>query len=79
MKQEIPHLKQVFYEKNNYSKSVINQVVEQVEAKHQTVTHSNSLLMDNFEQTSAINEEKKPFATTSLQRTNKWFLVKVGK
>ena len=71
MKQEIQHLKQVFYEKNDYSKCVINRVVEQVEAKHRTVTHSNGLLMHNLQQTSAINEEKKPFVITSLPRTKK--------
>ena len=49
---------QVFYEKNDYSKRVINQVVEQVEAKHGTVTHSNNLPMDDIEQPSATNEEK---------------------
>ena len=33
-KQEIQYLKQVLHEKNDYPKWVINQVVEQVEAKH---------------------------------------------
>ena len=49
-------MKQVFHEKNDYPKWVINQVVEQVEAKHQTVIHSD-LPMDDFEQP-ATNEEK---------------------
>ena len=64
-KQETQHLKLVFHEKNDYPKWVINYVVEQVEAKHRTVTHSNNLPMDNFEQLSATNEEKKghPFST----------------
>ena len=57
-KQEFQHLKQVFHEKNDYPKWVINQVVEQVEAKHRTVTHSNNLPMDDFEQPFATNEEK---------------------
>ena len=58
-KQEIQHLKQVFHEKNDYPKWVINQIVEQVEAKHRTVIHSNSLPMNDFEQPSAANEEKR--------------------
>ena len=49
-KQEIQHLKQAFHEKNDYPKWVINQVVEQVEGKHRTVTHSNNLPIDDFEQ-----------------------------
>ena len=57
-KQEIQHLKQVLHEKNDYPKWVINQVVEQVEAKLRTVIHSNNLPMDDFEQPSATNEEK---------------------
>ena len=57
-KQEIQHLKQVFHEKNDYPKWVINLIVEQVEAKHRTVIYSNSLPMDDFEQPSAANEEK---------------------
>ena len=56
-KQEIQHLKQVFHKKNDYPKWVINQVVEQVEAKQRTVMHSNNLPMDDFEQPSA-NEVK---------------------
>ena len=39
-KQEIQHLKQIFHEKNDYPKWVINQVAEQVEAKHRTVTNT---------------------------------------
>ena len=54
-KQEIQHLKQVFREKNYYPKWVINQVIEQVEAKHQTLTHNNNLPMDDFEQPSTTN------------------------
>ena len=57
-KQEIQYLKQVFHKKNDYPKWVINQVVEQVEAIHQTVTHSNNLPMDDFEQPSTTNEKK---------------------
>ena len=57
-KEEIQHLKQVFHVKNDYSKWVINQVVEQVETKHRTVIHSNNLPMDDSEQPSATNEEK---------------------
>ena len=52
------HVFQVFYETNDYLKRVINQVVEQVEAKHGTVTHNNNLPMDDIEQPSAANEEK---------------------
>ena len=57
-KQEIQHLKQVFHEKNDYSKWVIDQVVEQLKPKHQTVTHSNNLPMDVLEHPSASNKEK---------------------
>ena len=57
-KQEIQHLKQVFHDKNDYPKSVINQVVEQVEAKHRTVSQSNNLPMDDFELPSATGKEK---------------------
>ena len=59
-KKEIQHLKQVFHEKNDYPKWVINQVVGQIEARHGTVIHSNNLPMDDFEQSSATNEEKSP-------------------
>ena len=37
---------------------VINQVLEKVEAKHQTVVHSNIIPLDDFEQPSATDEEK---------------------
>ena len=57
-KQEIQHLKQVFHEKNRYRKWVVNQVVEQVKAKHRTVTPSNILPMDVLEQLFTTNEEK---------------------
>ena len=57
-KQEIQHLKQVFHEKNDYPIWVISQVVEHVEAKHRTVTHSKNLPLDDFEQISTTNEEK---------------------
>ena len=59
-KKEIQHLKQVFHEKNDYPKWIINQVVGKVEARHGTVIHSNNLPMDDFEQPSATNEEKSP-------------------
>ena len=39
-KQEIQHLKQIFHAKNDYPKWVINQVAEQLEAKHRTVTNT---------------------------------------
>ena len=48
----------MFHEKNDYPKWVINQGVEQVEAKYRNVTHSNNLPMDDFEQTFATNQEK---------------------
>ena len=51
-------MEQVFHKKNDYPKWVINQVVEQIEAKHRTVTHSNYLPMDVLEQSSTTNEEK---------------------
>ena len=51
----LKHLKEVFHEKNDYPKWVINQGVEQVEAKYRNVTHSNNLPMDDFEQTFATN------------------------
>ena len=51
-------MKQVTHEKNDYPKQVINHVVENVEAKHQTVSHSNNLPMDVLEQSFATNEEK---------------------
>ena len=60
-KQEIQHLKQIFHEKNVYPKGVINQVVEQVEAKHRTVIHSNK--MDDFE----------PFTTN--RRVAEWLAI----
>ena len=47
-KQKIQHLKQVFHEKDDYPKWLINQDVEQVEASHRTATHSNNLSMDDF-------------------------------
>ena len=51
-------MKQVTHEKNDYPKQVINHVVENVEAKHQIVSHSNNLPMDVLEQSFATNEEK---------------------
>lgn len=57
-KQEIRHLRQVSYEKNDCPKWVIKQIVEQVEAKHRTVTHSNKFPMGDFEQPSTTNKEK---------------------
>ena len=57
-KQECQYVKQVFYEKNDYLKWVINQFVEKVGAKHQTVICSNNLPTYNFEQPSVANEKK---------------------
>ena len=48
-------------------------VVEQVEAKHRTVIHSNNLRMDYFEQPSATNEIKSYFFITFLPRTKRQF------
>ena len=60
-------MKQVFHEKNDYPKCVINQVVEQVEAKYRTVMHGNNLPMDDFEQPSAKNEKKNHLLLLSYQ------------
>ena len=76
-KQEIHHLKQVFHEKNDYPKWIINQVVEQVQAKHQTVTHSNNLPMGDFEQLSATNEEKSHFLLLPYQGQKGDFALKL--
>ena len=76
-KQEIQHLKQVFREKNDYPKWVINQVVEQVEAKHRTVTHSNNLPIDDFEQPSATNKEKSPSLLLPYQGLKGDFALKL--
>ena len=46
-------MKQVFHEKNDYPKWVINQVTEHVEAKHRNVTRNNNLTMDDFEQSNS--------------------------
>ena len=58
-KQEIQHLKQVFYEKNDYQEQVIRlQNKLKQNNKYNTVIHSNNLTMDNFEQPSTTSEEK---------------------
>ena len=76
-KQEIQPLKQAFHEKNDYPKWIINQVAEQVKAKHGAVTHSNNLPRW-FWATFCNNWRKKPFGITSIPRTKKWFYVIVG-
>ena len=76
-KQEIQYLQQVFHEKNDYPKWVINQVVEQIEAKHQTVIHSNNLPMDDFEQPSATNEEKSHLLLLPYQGQKGVFVLKL--
>ena len=68
-------MKQVFHEKNDYPKWVINQVVEQVEAKHQTVIHSD-LPMDDFEQP-ATNEEKSHLLLLPYQGQKGDFMLKL--
>ena len=58
-KQEIQHLKQVFYEKNDYQEQVIRlQNKLKQNNKYNNVIHSNNLTMDNFEQPSTTSEEK---------------------
>ena len=58
-KQEIQHLKQVFYEKNDYQEQVIRlQNKLKQNNKYNTVIHSNNLTMDNFEQPATTSEEK---------------------
>ena len=74
-KKEIQHLNQVFHEKNDYPKWVINQVVEQVEAKHRTVRHINNLAMD-VEQPSATNEEKSHLLLLPYQGQKGDFVLK---
>ena len=49
-------------------------VVEQVEAKHRTVIHSNNLRMDYFEQPSATNEIKSYFFDYFLTKDKKAIL-----
>ena len=75
-KQEIQYLKQVFHKKNDYPKWFINQVVQQVEAKHQTVTHSNNLPMDDFEQPSATNGKKSHLLLLPYQGQKSDFVLK---
>ena len=70
-------MKQVFHEKNDYPKWVINQVVEQIEAKHQTVIHSNNLPMDDFEQPAATNEEKSHLLLLPYQGQKGVFVLKL--
>ena len=55
---------------------VIKQFVEQVEVKHRTVTHSNNLPMDNFEQPSETNEEKIHLLLLPYQGQNGDFALK---
>ena len=69
------NLKQVFHKKNDYPKWVINQVVQQVEAKQRTVMHSNNLPMDNFEQPSA-NEVKSHLLLLPYQGQKGDFVLK---
>ena len=58
-KQEIQHLKQVFYEKNDYQEQVIRlQNKLKQNNKYNNVIHNNNLTMDNFEQPSTTSEEK---------------------
>ena len=85
-KQEIQHLKQVFYEKNDYQEQVIRlQNKLKQNNKYNTVIHSNNLTMDNFEQPSTTSEEKAmlllphqeqkdDFTTKSMRKTLKTLL-----
>ena len=71
-KKEIDHLKKVFHEKNDYPKWVINQVLNEVEEKHQTSVNN----VSEESQVSPVTELKRHLLVLPYQGQKGEFVMK---